>query len=213
MPTSVCPSISLTTLGAPLGRAQRGQRMPQVVEADPWQPGSLQQRVEVPAQEVLRGDGPPDGVGEHQIEVVPDRPRRCRSAAWRAWWVTNARTASSSTAWWYSPCLRPNMSGSLVLLVSTNLWRFVMKRGVTLQSRGSGESGRCCHIVQPWSQAMCGISHLDRSLDQRRLSRARWLRFPSRRSCWKSCRLDREDVPLLGHAFKGVDPPILEADT
>jgi hypothetical protein len=25
-------------------------------------------------------------------------------------------------------------------------------------------------------------------------------------SCWESSRLDREDVPLLGHAFKGVDP-------
>ena len=31
--------------------------------------------------------------------------------------------------------------------------------------------------------------------------------------CWESSRLDREDVPLLGHAFKGVDSPILETDT
>jgi len=29
---------------------------------------------------------------------------------------------------------------------------------------------------------------------------------------WESTRLDREDVPLLGHAFKGVDSPILETD-
>jgi hypothetical protein len=28
----------------------------------------------------------------------------------------------------------------------------------------------------------------------------------------ESCRLDREDVPFLGHAFEGVDPPILETD-
>jgi hypothetical protein len=31
--------------------------------------------------------------------------------------------------------------------------------------------------------------------------------------CCQSYRLDREDMPLLGHAFKGVDPPILETDT
>jgi hypothetical protein len=60
--------------------------------------------------------------------------------------------------------------------------RFVMKHGTDLAVSRVGESGRCCHLVQPWSQATCEISPLDRSLDQRRLSRARRLRFPSRRS-------------------------------
>jgi hypothetical protein len=31
-------------------------------------------------------------------------------------------------------------------------------------------------------------------------------------SCGESCRLDCEDVPLLGHALERVDSPILEAD-
>jgi hypothetical protein len=68
--------------------------------------------------------------------------------------------------------------------------RFVMKHGTDLAVSRVGESGRCCHLVQPWSQATCEISPLDRSLDQRRLSRARWLRFPlssvTTWSCWKS---------------------------